>query len=495
MPVTNLIVAVPSLHDLLGALDAGFSRVVATLETVVFFEIGGMPLIVLWMIAGSLFFTLRLGFINIRGMRHALAVLLGKYDAPEEEGEVSHFQAMATALSATVGLGNIAGVAIAIDLGGPGVVLWMTLAGLLGMSAKFVECTLGQKYRRVKPDGTIAGGPMYYLAQGLRELGWPNLGKGLAIAFALLCVGSTFGVGNMFQANQSFAAIAAVVPAFADWNWLYGILLAAITGLVIIGGISRIGTVAGNLVPAMLGIYTAMCLWIVCHHFADLPLAIATIVRDAFVPQAVSGGIVGVLVCGVQRSVFSNGAGGGTAAIAHAAARTQEPVREGILASLEPFIDTVVICNLTAIAIIVTGVYRSSDPTQMGGVELTAMAFGSAISWFPAILAVVVVLFAFSSIIACSYYGEQCWSYLFGDRTTIVFKFLFLSSLFVGSVTHLGVVLDFSDMMILLMSVPNLLGCFLLSNRVAADLKHYLTRLQSERRDRSPGRESVSEAS
>lgn len=478
--LTALVARETLLDRNLSLLDTGFSQLVAALEKVVFVRVGEIPLIILWIIVCGLFFTLRLGFINLRGFKHAFAVLLGKYDNPEETGEVSHFQAMATALSATVGLGNIAGVAIALELGGPGVVFWMTLAGLLGMSAKFVECTLGQKYRIVRPDGTILGGPMYYLTRGLAELGRPQFGKGLAISYALLCAGSTVGVGNMFQANQSFAAIAAVIPAAARWSWLYGLVLAAIAGLVIIGGISRIGTVAGNLVPAMLLLYAAMCLWIVFHHLADLPPVCTTIIREAFFPKAIGGGLVGVLACGIQRSVFSNGAGAGTAAIAHAAARTQEPIREGILASLEPFIDTIVICNLTAIAIVVTGVEDGSS-AHIGGVELTAAAFRASISWFPAILALVVVLFAFSTIIASSYYGEQCWRYLFGDRTTIVFKVLFLLGLFVGSVTNLGAVLNFSDMMMVLMVVPNLLGCFLLSNSVARDLDCYWTRLKQDR--------------
>jgi alanine or glycine:cation symporter, AGCS family len=478
-------------EDVLTALDTVFSQLVAGIERVILVDIAGMPLAVLWIVFGGIFFTLRLGFINIRGFKHALDVLMGRYDTPEEEGEVSHFQAMATALSATVGLGNIAGVAIAIELGGPGAVFWMTVAGSIGMSVKFVECTLGQKYRVVKPDGTVAGGPPYYLSRGLAVLGLPKFGQGLAVVFAICCMGSSLGAGNMFQANQSFAVLTTVIPALQGLGWLYGLLLAAIAGLVIIGGISRIGAVASRLVPAMLAIYVIACLWIVLKHLTDLPDALTTIVREAFAPSALGGGMVGSAVQGLRRSIFSNGAGSGGAAIAHAAARTKDPIRQGILASLEPFIDTVIICNLTAIAIVTTRVYGHSEPGQMNGIALTAEAFRAGADWFPVVLALVVFLFAFSTIISWSYYGEQCWIYLFGDRTTLVYQLLFLTCLFVGSVTNIGAILDFSDIMLVLMAIPNLLGCFLLSEQVAADLKNYLQHLKLEQNPAIPQEEET----
>ncbi|MFP4297125.1 MAG: alanine/glycine:cation symporter family protein [Spirulinaceae cyanobacterium] len=458
-------------------INTYFSQLVTTLHHLVFFEIGGIQIAIAWIVIASIFFTLRLKFINIRGFRHAIAVLLGKYDNDDDPGEVSHFQAMATALSATVGLGNIAGVAIAIDLGGLGAVFWMTMVGLLGMATKFVECTLGQKYREVKPDGTIAGGPMYYLSQGFRDRGQPRFGQFLAGSFALLCVGSSFGAGNMFQANQSLAALSAVFTGLERWQGWYGVGLAFFVGLVILGGISRIGRVASNLVPAMLFIYIGLCFWVIGQHAANLPSAIATICHDAFSPNALEGGLVGAIVQGVRRSVFSNAAGTGSAAIAHAAAKTPEPVRQGILALLEPFIDTVLICNLTALAIATSQVTGEN----LSGIELTAQAFGNTVSWFPAVLAIVVFLFAFSTIISWSYYGEQCWVYLLGTQFTFVFKLLFLVALAIGSVVDLSAVVDFSDIMLVLMAIPNLLGCYLLSDRVAFDLKTYFTNLETEK--------------
>ncbi|MDY6784560.1 MAG: alanine/glycine:cation symporter family protein [Cyanobacteriota bacterium] len=461
------------LEQLLGTLDTAFAQLVATMERLVLVEIAGIPLAVLWILLGGIFLTIRLGFINIWGFKHALQLLMGRGETVRGEGEVSRIQAMATALSATVGLGNIAGVAIAIELGGPGAVFWMTCAGFLGMSVKLVECTLGQMYRVVKADGTIAGGPPYYLSRGLATLGKPRLGKGLGAMFALCCLGSTLGAGNMFQANQSFAAVATIAPALQNWGWLYGLILAGITGVVIIGGLQRIGAVVGHLVPAMLALYAGACLWIAIAHLHALPDAIATIVREAFAPQAVGGGFVGTLIQGFQRSIFSNGAGSGTAAIAHSAARTSKPIRQGLLASLEPFIDTVIVCNLTAIAIVVTRAYSSANSSHVRGIAMTEAAFRTGADWLPLVLAFIVLLFAFSTIVSWSYYGEQCWAYLFGDRTTLIFKLLFITCLFIGSVTDISTIIHFSDIMLLLMAVPNLFGCFLLCEQVVAEVKDY----------------------
>ena len=329
-----------------GGIEAVFQRIVDALNLFFYFKIGGengMPLIVLWLIAGGIFFTLRLKFINVRAFKHAIDVVRGKYDDPHDEGDVSHFQALAAALSGTVGIGNIAGVAIAIRLGGPGAAFWMTMAGFLGMSSKFAECTLGQKYRIIKPDGTVGGGPMYYLNRGLSAMNMAGLGKALAVIFAVFCAIGSLGIGNMFQANQAFAAVSNVLPFLEDLSWLFGIILAVIVGLVILGGIERIGAVAGVLVPAMAVIYALACFWVILVNITAVPVAIATIIRTAFSPEAVAGGAIGAIVIGFQRAAFSNEAGLGSAAIAHSAARTDEPVREGVVALLEPFIDTMFI--------------------------------------------------------------------------------------------------------------------------------------------------------
>ncbi|NER37596.1 MAG: alanine:cation symporter family protein [Oscillatoria sp. SIO1A7] len=457
----------------LESIDAIFAAIVGAMESVLFVSIAGIPLIVLWLICGAIFFTIRMGFINFKAFKHAVEVVQGRYDNPEEQGELTHFQALAAALSATVGLGNIAGVAIAVQTGGPGAVLWMTLAGLFGMTSKFVECTLAQKYRQVLPDGKISGGPMYYLSKGLAQKGFRPLGKVLAIIFAVLCIGGSLGGGNMFQANQSYSAVAGIIPIP---NWIYGLIIAVLVGLVIIGGIQRIGTVAGALVPAMCLIYVLAALWILVTNIPQIPAAFGTIFQEAFSPKAIEGGFIGVLVQGIRRAVFSNEAGIGSAAIAHAAARTEEPVREGIVALLEPFIDTVVICNMTALVVVITGVYKDSE---LKGVQMTAEAFGSAISWFPIILSLAVFLFAFSTMISWSYYGERCWTYLFGEPTMQIYRVIFVVCVFIGSIVNLGSVLDFSDMMLLTMAFPNMLGGFILSNEVAADLKDYMDRLKN----------------
>jgi AGCS family alanine or glycine:cation symporter len=364
-------------------IDLVFSKAIALMEKIFFLSIGDIPLIILWMMGGSIFFTLRFGLINIRGFKHAVNIARGKYDCfddESEEGEVSSFQALATALSGTVGLGNIAGVAIAIQIGGPGAVFWMSAAAFVGMSSKFIECTLGQQYRQINPDGTVAGGPMYYLSRGLAELGLPQLGKVLAILFAIFGIGGSFGGGNMFQANQSFAALTALFPAMASYDWLFGLIVALLVGLVIIGGITRIGIVTSKLVPLMIGIYLAGCFWVIGVKITEVPTAINIIFQQAFGPTAVEGGLVESLVQGIRRSAFSNGSGLGAAAITHAAAKTKKPIKEGLVAILEPFIDTIVICNLTALVIILTGMYGDSVAITTNDSEL--------IAWLPFVLAI-----------------------------------------------------------------------------------------------------------
>ncbi|MEC4987063.1 MAG: alanine/glycine:cation symporter family protein, partial [Oscillatoria sp. PMC 1076.18] len=465
-----------SSTEILAKVDRIFAAVVAAIEQVFFFDVGGMPLIILWIIAGGIFFTLRLSFINFRGMKHALEVLSGKYDNAEESGEVSHFQGFTTALSGSVGLGNIAGVAIAIQLGGAGTVFWMTVVAILGMSLKFTECVLAQKYRHVNPDGTVAGGPMYYLREGLAAKGLAAWGKGLGTAFAIFIIFACFGGGNMFQANQSFAAISYLIPGLQDYNWLYGIGIAFLVGLVIIGGIQRIAAVTSRLLPLMVIVYILSCVSIICLHLNLIPSVVSQIIQEAFSPQAVGGGVIGVLVQATRRSTFSNGAGLGLSSIAHSATRTDEPIREGIVASIEPFIDTVIICNCTAMVILLSGVYGNLG--SLNGIEITAAAFEQVVSWFPIVLAIVVFSFAFGSVIAHSYFGEKAWIYLFGEHNLIVYKLIFLGFLFLGAIVNLESVIDFSDMMLLAMAIPNLIGCFLLSGQVATDLKDYFTRLK-----------------
>ncbi|KPQ36632.1 MAG: alanine or glycine:cation symporter, AGCS family [Phormidesmis priestleyi Ana] len=459
--------------------DGIFQPVVDFLAVLLFFKIGGengFPFIVLWLFVAAIFFTFRMGFINLRGLKHAIAVVQGKFDDPHDEGEVSHFQALATAVSGTVGLGNIAGVAIAIQLGGPGAMFWLTIAGLCGMVSKFVECTLAVKYRRQLPDGTILGGPMYYLNQGLAARGMRPLGQALAVLFSILCLGGSLGGANMFQSNQAYAAISGLIPGLPAW--LFGLVLAALSAFVIIGGIKRIGSVAEKLVPAMAVLYILACLVVIVANIGQVPAAIGTIIGEAFVPKAAVGGLVGVMVQGIRRSSFSNEAGVGSAAIAHSAARTDEPVREGIVSLLEPLIDTVIICNLTAITIVLTGVYLD-DTEGLSGVAMTANAFGSVVGWFPIVLSVAVCLFAFSTIISWSYYGIQAWTYLFGERSTLLFKFIYVVCTFLGCLTSLSLIIDFSDLLLLGMAFPNLLGCYILSNEVAGDLKDYWGRLTS----------------
>lgn len=468
-------------NDPFAAVDAVFSQVVKVVFNVLFFSVGGFPLIVLWLIVGAIFFTLRMGFINIRAFGHAIDVLRGRYDDPNDEGEVSHFQALAAALSGTVGLGNIAGVAVAVSVGGPGAVFWMTVAGFFGMSSKFVECTLAQKYRIVKPDGTISGGPMRYLSKGLADMGFGVFGKVLAIIFSVFCISAAFGGANMFQANQSYGAVSRVLPGLP--SWVYGLVMVALVGMVIIGGIRRIGMVAGAVVPFMCLLYVAAALLILLMKITAIPAAFATIITGAFAPEAVEGGIVGVLVQGFQRSAFSNEAGVGSAAIAHSAARTDEPIREGLVALLEPFIDTIIICNMTALVIVITGAYNDPKLESLRaakqGAELTSAAFGSVISWFPVLLAIAVFCFAFSTMISWSYYGERCWDYLSDGKGILVYKILFLTATFVGSVSNPSSVIDFSDATLLSMAFPNMLGGYFLCNQVAADLNNYMSSLKS----------------
>lgn len=459
--------------------------VVGPLAALLFWPIPGiqMPLVVAWLLGGAIFFTIRMRFVNIRLFKHAIDLVRGKYDDDKQVGEVTHFQALTTALSATVGLGNIAGVAIAIGMGGPGATFWMILVGFLGMSSKFTECTLGQKYRKLRKDGRIMGGAMHYLSQGLKERKLAGLGGFLAGLFCLLCIGGSLGGGNSFQVVQSLDMIKTVVPVFSDYSWIYGMIMSILVGLVILGGIKSIAKVASLIVPIMCGIYLLACLFIIGTNFGKIPSAISLILEGAFSPDAAFGGFLGVLIIGVKRAVFSNEAGIGSAAIAHSAAKVKNPIEEGIVALLEPFIDTIVVCSMTALVIIITGAYldpaNSDFISQNQGGALTSAAMGSEISWFPYILAIAVFLFAFSTMISWSYYGERCWVYLFGDRSSFAYKLLFLLFTFLGSIITATNILDFSDLMILGMAFPNILGLLILSGSVRKDLNHYIKSLHN----------------
>ena len=446
------------------------------------FPVAGVqiPFVLVWLIVAATFFTFYFNFVNIRCFKHGFELVRGDYHDPEAAGEVTHFQALATALSGTVGLGNIAGVAVAVSLGGPGATFWMILAGFLGMSSKFTECTLGVKYRDELPDGTVSGGPMYYLTKGLAEkgVGFARLGKVLAVMFAIFCVGGSFGGGNMFQANQSFAQLVNVTGGSASWmadkGWLFGLVVAALVGLVIVGGIKGIARVTSKIVPFMAVIYVTAGLVIIFMNYKMIPNAFLQIFDGAFTAHGISGGVIGVLFQGFKRAAFSNEAGVGSAAIAHSAVQTNRPVTEGFVALYEPFVDTVVVCTITALVIIITGTW---DPTvdPSAGVQLTSTAFESAISWFPWVLTLAVLLFAFSTMISWSYYGLKSFTFLFGENkfTDTTYKVLFLFFVVVGSSMQLGAVIDFSDAMIFAMAFPNLLGCYFLLPVVKKELNEY----------------------
>lgn len=446
-----------------------------------------IKLIVVWLIFGGLFFTVFMRFINIRGFKHSINLIRGKYDKPGSGGEVSHFQALTTALSATVGLGNIAGVAIAVAIGGPGATLWMILAGLLGMSSKFTECMLGVKYRKINKRGEVSGGAMYYLRDGLKRKNLKYLGHFLAITFAILVIGGSVGGGNMLQSNQAFKQFESFFPIMEHHGFWYGLVMAILVGLVIIGGIKSIARVTSRIVPLMALLYVGTALVIIGMNIENTGHAFSIIWNGAFSADAMKGGFIGVLIFGFQRGAFSNEAGVGSASIAHSAAKTNEPVSEGIVALLEPFVDTVVICTMTALVIIFTGFAENTQGFE--GVELTSAAFEKVFPWFPYLLLLAVTLFAFSTLISWSYYGLKGFDYLFGGYSERLFKtrkvsdtiyqLFFLGAIIVGASSSLDVVMDFSDMMVLCMAFPNMIGLMILAPEVKKDLKHYWRKLKT----------------
>lgn len=500
---TTLNTAVESLIGNAASMNYGLDRATITLEIPTHTATGeqrvakltasktGIPFTVLWLVLGAIYFTFRMGMVQLRLLGHAIQVTRGRFDSHDNDdhGEVSHFQALTAALSATVGLGNIAGVAIAISIGGPGATLWMIIAGFLGMASKFTECSLGQMYRQQRPDGSVMGGAMYYLSNGLKEMGLGGLGRMLAVLFAILCVGGSLAGGNSFQVNQSLQAIQETVPFFKEQSWVYGLIMTLVVGFVILGGLKRIAQTAEKIVPTMCGVYVLAAMFVILSNASEVPAAFNTIISGAMSPEAGFGGLVGVLVQGFKRAAFSNEAGVGSAAIAHSAAKTEYPVREGIVALLEPLIDTIIVCTMTALVIVITGAYKgevNGEPTvfapyleNANGAGLTSLAFKQSIEWFPYVLSVAVVLFAFSTMISWSYYGERCWVWLFGDATSIIYKIIFLVFAFLGSVITAIQVLEFGDLMILGMALPNVLGVVLLSGKVRGALNDYMGKLRS----------------
>ena len=478
------------------AVNSVMGPVSATVDAVIFFTLQDIlsflppiPFIVLWLLGGGIFFSFYMGFPNLRYFTQSLRIVRGTYDDPTDPGEVTHFQALTAAVSGTVGLGNIAGVAIAISIGGPGATFWMILAGLFGMTSKFVECTLGVKYREIDENGEVSGGPMYYLTKGLAAQGMPNLGKVLAVIAAVFIIGGAYGAGAMFQVNQSSIQFTNEIAALTGGEdsllfgrpWVFGIIFATAVGLVIIGGIRQITHVTEFLVPIMALTYITASLVVIFGHMGDIPAAFGQIISGAFTGDGVAGGIIGVLIQGLRRATFSNEAGLGSASIAHSAAKTKEPVSEGLVAVLEPFIDTVVICTITALVIILTGSVDASDTSTLAGIGLTSRAFGTVIYWFPYILTVAVVMFAFSTSITWFYYGQRSFLWLFGNNKNadFAFKMSYLLVLIIGSAMSLGPVMGMADSLLLAIGFPNILGLFLLRKEVKAMLIDYIARVRS----------------
>jgi len=472
-------------------IDSTFEPVSNAVASVIFYSIQlldlEIKLILIWLVAAALFFTVYLGFINVRYFRHAIDVLRGKHDTENSNGQISRFQALMTSLSATIGLGNIAGVAVAISVGGPGATFWMAIMGILSMSTKFVEVTLGIKYRQCgskhNPD-TISGGPMHYLYSAFDRLQKPQMGKFMAGLFAVCCIGGTIGAGGLFQANQAYQQALVVTGGDASFlankGWLFGLFMAILVGLVIIGGIQWIAAVASRIVPMMTIIYILAGAVVIGFHYAAIPGAMKTILEMALYPQAGIGALMGALLMGVQRATFSNEAGLGSSAIAHCAVKTDVPVSQGMVAMLGPFIDTVIICMVTALVIVISGTYVEGGGIE--GVELTSRAFASGISWFPYVLSLTVFLFAYSTMISWSYYGLKCTTYLFGERDVVegLYKILFCAFIIIGASAQLSNIVLFTDSMVFAMAIPNIIGLYMLAPEIKNDLQIYLQDLKEK---------------
>jgi AGCS family alanine or glycine:cation symporter len=469
------------------ATDAAVRPVADALARLIFFSVsvGGveLPLVVLWLVAGAVTFTVSFRFINVRGFIHAIQLLRGRHDLSEGEGEVSHFQALSTAISGTVGIGNIGGVAVAVSVGGPGAAFWMVVAGILGMSTKFVECSLAVIYRQHHPDGSVSGGPMYYLERGLAERGWPRLGRGLGAFYAVGIVVGCLGIGNMFQSNQAFVQFVAVTGGEESWladkGWLVGLALAGAVAAVILGGIHSIVRVTARLVPLMAVLYLSGAAVVLIMNVEALPFALTAVLEGAFTSEGLAGGALGAMIVGFQRAVFSNEAGIGSASIAHAAVRTSEPLSEGFVSLLEPFIDTVVICSATAMVVITTSYFEPGFAAGLGGIDITSAAFERRLSWSPYPLALAASLFALSTMIAWSYYGLKGWTYLVGQspRSEAIFNAVFCLFVALGCSIQLDAILDFSDALVFVICVPNILGLYLLMPVVKRELAGYRQRV------------------
>lgn len=473
------------MNELFVAINAFFNKIL-------FFDIflgqvegATFPFVVALLIFSGIFLTLKMGFVNLRMFSHSLAIVRGKYNTKEDKGVISPFQSLATALSATVGIGNIAAVSIAISLGGAGAAFWMILAGFLGMTLKFTEVTLSIKYREFLPNGTIMGGGMEYLSRGLADKGMVKTGKYMAMVFAFFMILGALGAGNTFQISQSLSIVQNQIPFFSSYPWVFGLIMAGITGLVIIGGIKRIATVAEKIVPFMVVLYIFMVLWVLGTYFTQIPDAFALIFKEAFTPTAVTGGIFGAMIQGFQRAVFSNEAGLGSAGIAHSASKVKYPIRQGLVSLYEPFVDTVVVCTLTALVVILTGVYTGGTEAldlaieAKQGAVITSTGFGMVVSWFPTLLGFAIFMFAFSTMISWSYYGERAWVYLFGSKSSIVYKIIFLLFIIIATVTDTALMVDFSSTLFLALAVPNLFGLLLMSGDVREMLSDYLKKLKS----------------
>ena len=498
-------------------IDEAFQPISDFFSAIIFFNIGGVPFVLMLLVFAAAFFTIMFGFINIRKFGMAINVVRGKYDHIDhhsvepgaqvnvvggdivdtigdesKDGEVTHFQALATAVSGTVGNGNIAGVALAIALGGPGATFWMILCGLLGMSTKFVECTLGVQYRDIGPDGTVYGGPMYYLTKGLKERGFETLGKIAAVLFAIFCIGGSFGGGNAAQSNQATIVLKDLMGLEStSAGFIIGVVLAILVGIIIIGGIKRIASVTEKVVPLMAGLYMVACLYIIGSNITLVDDAFGQIFSEAFTPRAGVGAMIGVLLIGFKRAAFSNEAGAGSASIAHSAVKTKYSASEGLVALLEPFIDTVVICTMTALVIII---FNSGGAFEYGGANgvvmidgvgyegagITSQAFAQYIPYSDIFLTIAVVLFAVSTMISWSYYGLQSWKFLFGRGKTadMVYKLIFCLFIVIGASANMSSIWAFSDAMIFAMVFPNMVGLFLLYPVVKKQLTRYLEAIE-----------------
>ena len=460
--------------------------IASAIGQIVFFKIpvfgANLPVVVLWLVVGAVFFTLKMGFVSIHGFKHAIELVRGDYSDPNGHGEVSHFQALATAVSGTVGIGNIGGVAVAVTVGGPGATFWLILAGFLGMSTKFVECTLGVKYRQEFDDGHVSGGPMYYLRKGFSDRGMEGFGKFMGTFYAIGIFIGALGIGNMFQSNQAYVQLNNVSGGALDGlGWLIGLIMAVVVFAVIVGGIKSIARVTEKIVPFMAVFYCVFALIVIFMNGSAIPQAIANVFTGAFTGEGVAGGALGAMIIGFQRAVFSNEAGIGSASIAHSAVRTNEPITEGYVSLLEPFIDTIVICTITALVIGTTQVVAPDFAGEATGVAMTSKAFEYQLSWFPIPLAIAAVLFAFSTMISWSYYGLKGWSYLFGEGEMgqKVYKLIFCAFVALGCMVQLGPILDISDALVFLICVPNILGLYFLAPIVKKELDSYRARIAS----------------